>query len=43
MDKPPLAPLRKRLGWFVLLYVGGVLAVVAVAAIFRVLVLDAVR
>ncbi|WP_250626102.1 DUF2474 family protein [Pinirhizobacter soli] len=33
----------KRLGWFVLLYAGGVLAVGIVALIFRVLVLNAVR
>jgi uncharacterized protein DUF2474 len=33
----------KRLGWFVLLYAGGVLAVAIVALIFRVLVLNAVR
>jgi hypothetical protein len=33
----------KRLGWFVLLYASGVLAVAIVALIFRVLVLNAVR
>jgi hypothetical protein len=32
-----------KLGWFVLLYVGGVAAVGAVALLFRVLVLNAVR
>ncbi len=36
-------PLQKRLCWFVLLYAAGVLAVLSVAAIFRVLLLDAVR
>jgi hypothetical protein len=39
-DKPSI---WKRLGWFVLLYAGGVLAVAIVALIFRVLVLNAVR
>jgi len=40
---PPQNPVWKRLGWFVLLYAGGVLAVAIVALIFRVLVLNAVR
>ncbi|HMH67625.1 MAG TPA: DUF2474 family protein [Pinirhizobacter sp.] len=44
MDKPATKRLVwKRLGWFVLLYAGGVLAVGIVALIFRVLVLNAVR
>ncbi|HEY4144760.1 DUF2474 domain-containing protein [Pinirhizobacter sp.] len=44
MDTPATKPsIWKRLGWFVLLYAGGVLAVGIVALIFRVLVLNAVR
>jgi cytochrome c1 len=39
----PASRLRTRLGWFVLLYIAGVLAVVSVAVIFRLLVLSAVR
>jgi hypothetical protein len=38
-----LPPLYKRLGWFALLYACGFLAVLIVAGVFRVLVLDAVR
>jgi hypothetical protein len=36
-------PLYKKLYWFVLLYAGGFLAMLAVAMIFRVLLLDAVN
>ncbi len=43
MDTSKQAPLRKRLGWFFLLYAAGFLAVLIVAGLFRVLVLDAVR
>ena len=43
MNHPTPMPLRKKLGWFVLLYAGGFLAMLAVATIFRVLVLDAVH
>ena len=43
MDHPRPIPLHKKLGWFVLLYASGFLAMLAVATIFRVLVLDAVR
>jgi hypothetical protein len=43
MDHSKPMPLRKRLYWFVLLYAGGVLAMLTVAMIFRILVLDAVR
>jgi len=39
----PQPAVWKRLGWFVLLYASGVLAVAIVALIFRVLVLNAVR
>jgi hypothetical protein len=35
----PLAPLHKRLGWFALLYVAGVIVVLIVAGIFHVLVM----
>jgi hypothetical protein len=43
MDKQSSAPIYKRLGWFALLYVLGVLAVVIVAGILRVLVFRAMR
>lgn len=43
MDQPEQAPLHKRLGWFFLLYAVGFLAVLIVAGLFRVLVLDVVR
>ncbi|WP_458072133.1 hypothetical protein [Rhodanobacter sp. BL-MT-08] len=43
MDPPKQSPLHKRLGWFFLLYAAGFLAVLIVAGLFRVLVLDAVR
>lgn len=43
MQQPEQAPLRKRLGWFFLLYAAGFLAVLIVAGLFRILVLDAVR
>lgn len=43
MDAPIQPSLRKRLGWFFLLYAAGFLAVLLVAGLFRILVLDAVR
>lgn len=43
MDRRRRGGLRKRLGWFFLLYVAGFLAMLIVAVLFRVLVLDAVR
>lgn len=43
MDHPKPISLHKKLGWFVLLYVCGFLAMLAVATIFHVLVMDAVR
>lgn len=43
MVQPKDSSLRKRLGWFFLLYAAGFLSVLVVAALFRVLVLDAVR
>jgi hypothetical protein len=36
-DVPERSSLRSRLGWFVMLYVGGVLAVVTLAAALHVL------
>jgi hypothetical protein len=36
-DAPGRSSLRSRLGWFALLYLGGVLAVLVLAAAFHVL------
>ena len=43
MVQPKEASLRTRLGWFFVLYAVGFLSVLVVAALFRVLVLNAVR
>jgi len=43
MDHPKPPPLYKKLCWFVLLYAAGFLAMLTVAMIFRVLLIDAVH
>lgn len=43
MDHPKPTPLHKKLGWFVLLYAGGFLAMLAVATVFHVLVMGIAR